>query len=315
MQRAVYQVLVAGITCAALHATTAPIAYAQGVVNASPGSELFMTKAPTDTVKARLRADSPAATCRKQFEEALKDGTESFGCYWTPLQLETSEDADQFFGGIEVGNSLAIRMGEKETALYAELLSDNLYLSAGLGYARLGFATQIVAAQDSAGEGEGRTVDQFFQGGGNAMLYAALPLAVWINYAVDTTKGPLRQFNSFATLAITGDVPKLGASVKETAGSVRAGMQADLTWRTHNERLGLFCNLRGNYVRGFSDVFYENLLGPGVEIARWGMVAGDYAVGVDLSKLIRVGVSGGVSTQKSVSSEARLSVQLLQQKR
>lgn len=287
---------------------------AQGVVNAVQGSRIVEPLSAADTKALRAESETPTEYCRKQFEEALKDSVESFGCYWGRMKLETSVDADRFFGAFEVGNSIAMRLGEAETVLYTELLSDNLYLSSRMGYARLGFATQVVAAQDTASGGSGRTVDQFFQGGGNAMLYGAWPLTVWINYAVDTAKGPLRQFNSFATLAVTGDVPKLGTSATETAGSVRAGLQTDLTWRSHNERLGLFFNLRGNYVRGLSDAFYRNLLGPDVAVARWGMVAGDYAVGVDLSKLIRVGVSGGVSTQKSVSSKARLSVQLLKQK-
>jgi hypothetical protein len=288
--------------------------HAQGVVNAVQGSRIVEPLSASDTRTLRAQGDTPTEYCRKQFEEALKDSVESFGCYWGRMKLETSVDADRFFGAFEVGNAIGLRLGEAQTVLYTELLSDNLFLSSRLGYARLGFATQVVAQQDSIDDGGNRTVDQFFQGGGNAMLYAALPLTVWINYAVDTAKGPLRQLNSFATLAVTGDVPKLGTSATEAAGSVRAGLQTDLTWRSHNERLGLYFNLRGNYVRGLSDAFYRNLLGPDVAVAKWGMVAGDYAVGVDLSKLIRVGVSGGVSTQKSVSSKARLSVQLLKQK-
>lgn len=239
---------------------------------------------------------------------------ESYGCYWGVLKLTSSADADRFFGGLQVGNSIALTVGEAQTSLYTELVSDNIFVSSGLGYARLGFATQVAALQDSSDAESGSTIDQFFQGGGNAVLYGAFPLTVWINYAVDTTRGPLRQFNSYATFAVTGDVPQLGTSVTEAAGSLRAGVQADFTWRSDRALLGLFFNLRGNYVYGLSDAFYRNLLGSDADDVDWGLVAGDYSVGVDLSSLIRVGVSGGVSTHKAVNSDARLSVQLLKRR-
>lgn len=312
--RAIRRHTVALFVPCALVASTPGLARAQNVINSQADRGLSAAPAPTGFGVAAVNTNSPSSTCRAQFLAARAKGDESFGCKWGRLRLGNSDEADRYFGGLEVGNSISLRVGQEETSLYTELVSDNLYVSSKLGFARLGFATLIAAAQDSTSDEAQSTADQFFQGGGNAVLYAALPMYVWINYAVDTAKGPLRQLNSFMTLAIAGDVPKLGTAVTESAGSLRAGVQADFTWRTHNERIGMFFNLRGNYVRGLSDAFYRNLLMADEDIPGWGLVAGDYSVGIDLSKLIRLGVSGGVSTHDAVSSKARLSLQLLPQK-
>jgi hypothetical protein len=247
-------------------------------------------------------------TCYTQYTEALKLGKESYGCTWFRLKLESSGEADAYFGGTRAGGVPTIRFGSEQTQIYSDLLSDNLYLSQALGFLRVGFATVVnTGSADSS-----RTVDQFFQGGGNAILYFALPQFVWVNYAVDTSRVPVRQVQTFWTAALASDVPKLGTSNTEPAASVRVGHQIDATWRTQNSRFGFFTNVRGNYIRGTSQ-FNRNLVGSAGTIPSWGMLALDYSVGVDLAKLIRIGVGGGRSTAEGVRSDLRLTVELIRQ--
>jgi hypothetical protein len=247
-------------------------------------------------------------SCYEQFTEAKQKGKESYGCIWRRLKLGESQEADAFFGGTRAGGVPTLRFGSEQTQVYSDLLSDNLYLTQRLGFVRVGFATVVSAgAADS-----NRTVDQFFQGGGNAILYFAMPQVVWVNYAVDTSSVPVRQVQTFWTAAIASDVPKIGSSNAEPSASVRVGHQIDGTWRTHNGRFGFFANARGNYVLGTA-AFNRNLVGSEGTIPSWGMFALDYTVGVDLASLIRIGVGGGQSTAQGVRSNLRLAVELLRQ--
>ena len=248
-------------------------------------------------------------TCYEQSTEALQKKKESYGCIWKGIKLETSQEADKYFGSTRAGGVPTLRFGSEQTQIYSDLLSDNIYVNSKLGFWRVGLATVVTAGTaDST-----RTVDQFFQGGGNAILYFAKPQFVWINYAVDTSRVPVREVNSLWTIAVTGDVPRIGGSNTQPSASFRFGHQFDGTWRTHNARFGFFFNARGNYVRGTSS-FNQNLVGAADTIPSWGMLAVDYTVGVDLANLIRIGVGGGQSTAKSVRSDARLTVELVRQR-
>lgn len=259
---------------------------------------------------------SIANDCREQYRRAtasLPSGSPplvSFGCVFKRLHLDTPARANEFFGGFKVGNSIALATGGDQAALYTELLSDNLFLSAGLGYARIGLSAQVSSASDTGAT----TVEQLFQGGGNAVLYAALPLAVWINFIRegDTISArPVRRFNSYMSLAFGADIPELSVVAADNAMNLRLGLQSDFTWRTHNEDFRFFALSNGGYVVGLSDKFYENLTGGTDDAPKAGFLMARATVGVELAKLVKVGVSFGASTMSSVNHGARLSIEMV----
>jgi hypothetical protein len=262
-------------------------------------------------LRVAIDEKNPLEKCRTQYTRAKDEGRESYGCIWRYMRLGSNEIASQYFGGMEVGNSLAFRLDEQQTSVYTELLADNLYLTHGLGFTRMGFATQA-SFKTEADTTTPRTVDQFFQGGGNAILYVAQPLLVWINYPVDTSRGPLRQLNTMVTMALAGDLPALGATATDRAASFRAGFQGDFVWRTHNEVFGIYLHGRSAYVKGLNQTFYTNLFG-GQDYPRGELVTFEYSAGLNLAKLVRVGVQGGKSSLSTIESKPKLSVQLIKQ--
>lgn len=247
--------------------------------------------------------------CQRDYASAPAD-IAAIGCKWGFLHLYTSEQADQYFGKFSVGNAIGLSLGDDQASLYTELLSDNIFLNPFFGYARVGFATQVSAADDSA---SATTADQFFQGGGNAVLYAAIPMRVRMTYAGDRTQlNPIRRFDSVLSFAIGADVPELSTPSTDPAAYARVGAQTEFTWRAHNEDFRFFVLGNGGYVLGLNQSFYENLTGDeSVDGPAWGMLAGTATVGVDLAKLFRVGVRFGHSTLESVTQKPRLTVQVL----
>jgi hypothetical protein len=290
----------------ALACSGSTAAKAQGALSTST-ARLVPDSATTTAGVRSLNAQSPASQCHAKYLEARNSGYHSVGCHYGRGSLQTHAQAEAQLGDLSVGNSSTLRLGEGQSSFYSELISDNIYLSGGLGFGRIGVATLVTAADTGT-----RTVDQFFQGGGNAMLYLAVPLHTWINYAVDTSPTPLRKLDLFFTTALTSDVPRIGGSTTEAAGSLRGGLQLDFTWRSHAEKIGVFFNLRANFVKGTA-AFDRNLVGTDTSIATWGLLAGDYSFGVDIAKLVRLGVGGGRSTNQLVRSDLRLTAQMLRQ--
>jgi len=235
---------------------------------------------------------------------------DAFGCIWRRLALNTSGQADQYFGGFGIGNTIGLSVGDDQAALYTELLSDNMYLFSNIGYARVGFATQVSASDDST---RSTTVNQFFQGGGNAVLYAALPLRVRITYADDRDNPkPVRRFDSALTLAFGADVPKLSTPSTESAAYGRLGLQTAFTWRTADEDFRFFVLGNGGYTYGFNDKFYGNLSSdPDVDSPEWGILSGTATVGVDLAQIIRVGVRFSSSSFGPAQQKPQLAIQVL----
>ena len=259
---------------------------------------------------ARLPLDAQCRVQRLRAENKAGYELNAFGCIWKRIVLRNPVQADQYFGGFGVGNTIGFSLGDEQAALYTELLSDNIYLTTRLGYARVGFATQISAAEDSANS---TTVNQFFQGGGNAILYTALPLRVRITYADDRNNpSPVRRFDSALTLALGADVPKLSVPVTESASYGRLGLQTSFTWRTHQETFRLFVLGNGGYTYGFSDKFYHNLSGDTeVSAPGLGILSGTATIGVDLAQVIRLGVRFGSSTFAPAQQKPQLTIQVL----
>ncbi len=263
------------------------------------------------------QAEDVSSACRKQFEKAKEENSDlvSFGCVFRRLALTTPAMAMEYFGGFDVGNAIALTYGEESATLYTEVLSDNLWMAAGVGYARLGFSTQVAANTDTAAGGP-TTVDQLFQGGGNAMLHLTLPLAVWINFVGDTdvNKKPVRSFDSFLTVGIGADIPELNAGVQATAGNARVGLQGLFSWRTVNEDFRFFVQGSTAYIVGFNNSFYENLIKDGAARPVAGLALIKGTVGVELAKRARVGVSLGTTTLDGVRQAPKLSIQLIDSK-
>lgn len=311
---------------------------ASGQAPVNPQSDQLVPKlseAQDETNRPAIANDSVVKQCRAQLkatnrERELKrdaalessrnaDATaaanlefgslKSFGCKWGRLKLDNSAMATEYFGGLKVGNTVALSLGQKQDAsLYTELLSDNLWLSSRLGYARLGFSTQVSAAKDSAGK---TTVDQFFNGGGNAVLYAALPSFVYVNFVrEDTAAVAIRRIDSFVTLAIAADAPSLSTPATENAWNGRLGYQGGLVWSAAQGVFRLVAQGNAGLVYG-SSTFFRNIEGSDAAPAGFmAMIRG--IAGVDLAKRFRIGVSAGASTRRGVNQKPSLSVQLLQ---
>ena len=297
-------------------ATTTPTITQKAAQNISrQGLDRLMAINIADTLgKTTTAADDSgdplAAACLADAKKA--DPTiVSFGCYWLHLRASSPQEADAFFGGLETLNSMALTVGNKKSAaLYTELLSDNIWIGSRLGFARVGFSAQVETQADSAKP----TVEQFFQGGGNAVLYAAKPLMSWMNYfgLPNEEKKLFRRVDVFLTGALAGDIPKLAAEGAVSAASGRAGAAMQGYWAANKSLFRFFGDGNVNYVHGFSDGFYDNLVAGAVE--KKGFVAASASVGVDLAQLVRVGVRFSGSTLDGLGTKPQVTFQMLKQK-
>jgi hypothetical protein len=314
MQKPIFLVVVVS----AILWIVSPTAVTAQLLAVSRDIPLVTSGALTEDAAAALTVDSIQKLplheqCRVQRLRAEKEAEHSlnaFGCIWRRIKLRTPKQAEAYFGTFAVGNTIGFSLGNEQTALYTELLSDNIYITTRLGYARVGFATQVSTSEDSTGS---TTVNQFFQGGGNALLYVALPLRVRITYADDRQNPtPVRRFDSALTLSFGADVPELSAPATESAGYGRVGVQTAFTWRTADEDFRFFVLGNGGYTYGFSNDYYQNLAGKSsAENPVWGIVSGTATVGVDLAQAIRIGVRFGTSSFGPAQHKPQLAVQVL----
>ena len=245
------------------------------------------------------------ADCVSQFVKADKY---SYGCNWKRLKLEQVEQADEYFGGFTIGNAIALALGSSQTVLYTELLSDNIWLFDGVGFGRIGLSVQ---ASGSEGQ-EKTTVTQFFQGGGNAVLHLAVPVTHYLNFVRPSDPLLLRQFDIYAVAAIAGDIPKMSAPDIDPAGSGRLGIVVTGFQETDKQLIRFFVDANAHVVQGFSQSFYNNLTGdPSTRMNPF--VAANATVGVDLQKLVRLGMR--FSGSNLVGQKPQFTVQLLPQKK
>ena len=223
--------------------------------------------------------------------------------------MQTPEAADEFFGGFKVGNAIALSTGSDQSALYTELLSDNLWLSSRLGWARVGLSGQVAATDDTTET----TATAFFQGGGNAVLYAALPVASWLNYVGGDNPSLIRRVDAYATTAVGADIPDMNSAASDPAGNLRVGLNLQGFWAAHAEVFRFFGQASGNYVVGFSDSFYQNLTGDDVAGPTLGFFSGSATLGADLAKIVRIGIRFSGATLHSISQKPQFTVQLIPQ--
>jgi len=269
-------------------------------------AEITRVNMLSDLERQQEILDEFTAECLAESKKPENKDKPSFGCYGR-AKLRSSAQARRYFGGLEVGNVVALSVGDDRSTLYTELVSDNLFTMSSLGYARVGFGALV--ANDDTTE---TTVQQFFAGGGNGVGYVAVPVYRWVNIVADGTSiRPLRRADLGFTAAVRGDIPALNAAVEDPAGSFYMGGRVDALQHSSTDLFRFFMVADGGWVRG-TEAFYDNL--DLADVPEWGSLSAKLTAGVDLNQLIRVGISRGWSTLDSVNLPWRLSVQLLPQK-
>jgi hypothetical protein len=275
-------------------------------------SSIGAAEEPRDASKKGI-----AGRCAINFKESLENARDnpdksahiSHGCFGGINNLvSTSEEVSEYFEGLEAGRVISLNLSAANAALYSELVSDNIFLAGGLGYARVGVGA-LVSASDSTSTD---TAEQFFQSGGNLSTYVAWPLLYWITLVRDgDTLRSTRRLDTFVVASAGADVPQLGESVETTAGNLKVGLQSVFVWNTVGEKIRFFFSAEGNYARG-QDGFFDNLgVAEGRAARRQGFVTGKIGFGFDLSGLVRIGFSTGTSTV--ASQPLTVSAQLLPQ--
>jgi hypothetical protein len=323
------------VMIAGSRATTAQGPVANKETRIDAGGTALSVPAPAKAANAgdASQSDPLSDECRRQYQVArdslwARDSTltlKAFGCSIMNHRLNTSAEATEYFGNFAVGDAIAATYGGKQTTLYTELVSDNLWTITPLGYARVGLSAQAsgTGAQEQPPTGGSGSptgpatrqtaVDQLFQGGGNAILHFTVPSIVYRGFVGDTPTDlkPTRSFDSFFQLGFGADLPELNGALDSRSASVRLAWQGAGTQRTVNENFRFLLQLNAAGVSGFTDGFYKNLVGADVKQPKIGMLVGRATIGVEIAKVARVGASFGWTTLDGVRQKGRLTVQLL----
>jgi hypothetical protein len=253
-------------------------------------------------------------SCLRDFflERVGKPAVISYGClggWGSNAGLRSDAGIKDYMGGFRTAGTASLTLGDQQAGLYSELASDNLFLSARAGFARIGFGALVSAEDEDVSEtSEKTTASQFYQGGGNASIYLAFPAFYWRNF-IQPLNRPAPQFirraDLFLTLVTSADIPDMGASVENPATNVRAGFQGTFTQSTMGETFNLYLHLDGTAGWG-SRAFFENL---GVEDKKVFLV-GQIGAGVDINRVLRIGMTTGASTM-GANLKPRLSIKLI----
>ncbi|HEX4932130.1 MAG TPA: hypothetical protein VFV33_03065 [Gemmatimonadaceae bacterium] len=279
----------------------------------SVGKDTLEFKALIDS-SADSRTHPGAAKCLADWA-SRSSRPYSFGCWWPRFRAGSSEAADEFFGAFRVGDAIALGLGS-QTTLYTELISDNVWVAGPFGFSRVGLSAQLTANEDEppATPGSepprGSTVEQFFQGGGNAVLYLATPVMSWLNFTNPKAAQLSRRFDVYATLALGADIPAMATTTTDPAGSARFGISFAGFQTTRTDVFRFFVDGGVHAVQGFSSAFYRNL-SPTAASAPF--VAATATAGVDLAKLVRVGARFGGATLDGFRYDPQLTIQVLPQ--
>lgn len=233
---------------------------------------------------------------------ACSGGLLSKGGTFTDLDVFES-----YAGDLSVGNSIAFSFGADKANLYSELVGANLHLGR-LGYARAGFGALVAADDDSTAT----TADQFFDGGGNASFYIALPLYYGLAGVRGTTGDPFlsRRLDAYLVTSVGADLPLMNAAAEDRAALIQVGPQITFSQNATDEAIRMFAQVSGGYAVG-TEQFYENA--GAADSPRAGFLYTQATFGIVLNGLIRVGGTIGTSTVSTISRPLELSVQLLPQ--
>lgn len=208
---------------------------------------------------------------------------------------------------------MALSIGDNQTALYTELISSNANLSK-LGYARVGFGALVSADQDP--DSTATTAEQFFQGGGNAALYAALPLAYRFVVNRETSGDDprlVRRYDLMGVLTLGADLPALNAAADEFALVGQLGPQFQIVQNATDDAIRFFVRGGAGVSLAHDDFFGNIRVSEGDRPAGNFFASANVTVGVDLNDLIRVGASSGTSTLGGLNRPWQFTVQLIPQ--
>jgi hypothetical protein len=250
----------------------------------------------------KAEGDNFTAHC---LEKAAEADLLSFGCRGR-THLGSSEAANRYFGGLKIGNAIALSVGDNRATLYTELISDNVFTLGRLGFARAGFGALVANADTTE-----TTEQQFFNGGGNGVGFVMVPFYRWVNAVRDGSSIQIqRRADLNVITALRGDIPALNQAVDNPAASFYAGTRLDFTQHSSANRFRFFLTADGGWVRG-TRAYYRNLQ---VENASWyGDASAQITAGIDLNQLFRIGLTSGWSTVEDIHLPWRLAVQLLPQ--
>ncbi|MBL7979757.1 MAG: hypothetical protein JNN12_15580 [Bacteroidetes Order II. Incertae sedis bacterium] len=222
--------------------------------------------------------------------------------------LATLPDAKNYFGG-ETGaavDNVSFSLSKNGATLFAEFLSDYLFLGKTLGYGRIGFGALVNTGQDSTKT----TMAQFLSGGGNGMMYLYVPIV---------TKSAFHERYEMARVSLVFlprvglDIPALNAAITNPGYNADIGFEAQGLLLSVSKTFQFFAQTRLSAVLG-SDDFYRHL---GLTSKQFHpFVSGRWTFGVDLNSLIRISVTNAfLEPKRSQQSPVILSVQLINRRR
>ncbi len=196
--------------------------------------------------------------------------------------LKDQSDLEPYFGGVKntVARNVGLSISSNSGSLYAELLSDNIYLSK-LGFGRIGFGALI----DNSDDTSAASFDRFFNAGGNGIMYLLLPVIYYQTSSDEVT-------NARADLVflprVACDIPALNSTIEDPTYNTDIGFEGRGFMNTVSDKFSFFAQARFGCTFG-SKKFYENL---GLnENNRKVFFSSKWTLGVDLKSLIRISIS------------------------
>ncbi len=250
-------------------------------------------------------------------DERAKDKKKiSFGCIGylgSSTVLQSEEGINEYLGGFRAFGRSSFAINGNEAGIDNEIVSDNIFISAKLGYAKLGLSTLISVATDEIPSDStnlrATTSSQFFQSGGNATLYLGIPAIYWRNFiqlSENSEMQFIRKIDVFVYAAASADIPELGSYVDNPAGNLRLGLQGTFTQTTMKEILNVYVHSDVSMGRG-SSKFYDNL---GTDFDKPLFFTGKIELGLDIYQSARIGFSTGISNM-GISQKWRLSFKII----
>ena len=223
---------------------------------------------------------SPFTLPPKTVASAMRQGEANRVRFLPVLKEEFQLEA--YFGDTKntVARNVGLSISSNSGSLYAELLSDNIYLSK-LGFGRIGFGALIANSDDTTAA----SFDRFFNAGGNGIIYLLLPLI----YYQPSNQGFAKARADLVFLPrVASDIPAMNSTIEDPTYNVDIGLEGRGFMNSVTEKFCFFAQVRVGYVSG-SKKFYENL--SLAENNRNSFVSSKWTFGVDLKSLIRISVS------------------------
>jgi hypothetical protein len=218
------------------------------------------------------------------------------------MPVRSRVDAMRFYGedGRAVLSSLVLSLGEggRSGSIHSELVSDYA------GPIRFGAGFVVAEARDDeqvddeavASAGEGAALERFFAGGGNFVLYSALPLAF--------NRSPYHSLTIQTLNKLSADVPGAGRTASgQVPTNLDLGIETYGTFNTYAGRIKVFGLLRSGWTFG-NDHFYRNI---GRGLGSFGYL--QFTAGGEIASVVKVLLSG-VRAPEDLGREISLTFQV-----